>query len=231
MMQFFNRMFNINQGVQGGSLQQEAWKRSILKEASERSLLSQPLEKVNYVVVDTETTGFRPDLGNEIISLGAVHVEDGLGQRSFSSLVKPTQPIPSHITDLTGISMKDVKKAPTLKEILPSFIQFVGSRVIVGYHLGHDLTFLNYYLWRTKFSRITNRTIELRRVISSLYPELIDLIELDDILNHFQIPISKRHTALGDARMTAALWSILLNQCKKQGIITFQDLYEQLALS
>jgi DNA polymerase III epsilon subunit family exonuclease len=102
-------------------------------------------ELSTLVVFDLETTGLFP-AHDEIIQIAAVKVSDGEIRSSdtFASYVKPTSPISSFITQYTGITNADVKRAPGAKEALIAFSEFCSTGTLVA-HNGHtfDMKFLS----------------------------------------------------------------------------------------
>ena len=76
------------------------------------------------MVVDLETTGL--GAGAEITEIGAVRVRDGAVVDEFSSLVKPSRPIPPFITSLTGITPAMVADADPIAAILDRFMEWSG---------------------------------------------------------------------------------------------------------
>lgn len=72
----------------------------------------------DYVAVDIETTGLGRDA--RIIELGAVRIRHGRKVASYSQLVNPQIPIPAKVTQITGITDRDVRHQPTIdKALLP----------------------------------------------------------------------------------------------------------------
>jgi DNA polymerase-3 subunit epsilon len=103
-----------------------------------KSLIGFPKD---YVMVDIETTGLKP-YEDEILELSAIRVRDNQIERTFSSLIQPTRPISSFITRLTGISNFMVATAPTMDQVLPTFLDFIRDDIIVGYNVNFDLSFI-----------------------------------------------------------------------------------------
>ena len=71
-----------------------------------------------FVCIDTETSGLKPDR-DRLIEVGLVRVEGGKVVGEFRSLINPQLPLPSIITEITGITDEDVREAPTFDEIAP----------------------------------------------------------------------------------------------------------------
>ncbi len=98
-----------------------------------------------YVSFDLETTG-KNHRSNDIIEIGAVKIKDGELGEEFDALVKPSHPISSEITDLTGITNDDVKDSPPIQDVLPSFMDFIGDSVLVAHNVDFDYPFLSHAL-------------------------------------------------------------------------------------
>ncbi|MDF2716512.1 MAG: subunit epsilon of polymerase [Paenibacillus sp.] len=139
------------------SAQQMAFIRSVMKEQRKNSMYDIPLQKLETVVFDLETTGFSPYSGDEIISVGAIGMtgDDVLVQQSYYSLVKPEKTIPDEVVRLTGICNEEAINAPDLITVLKEFLEFVNHRVLVVHGSGHDKHFLNSALWKTLRSLTT----------------------------------------------------------------------------
>ncbi|MDO5727434.1 MAG: exonuclease domain-containing protein, partial [Bowdeniella nasicola] len=103
-----------------------------------------PLSDVTFVVVDLETTGGRACAGN-ITEIGAVKLRGGEELGHFSTLVRPRQPVPPAIAQLTGITNAMVHSAPRIGEVFASFLAFAGlehGNVLVAHNARFDLSFL-----------------------------------------------------------------------------------------
>src|SRR5436190_278086 len=103
----------------------------------------QPLDDVDFVVLDTETTGLRPG-PDRVIEVAAVRVSHGAVVSSFQCLMNPGRGLPPFITKFTGISQEMVQDAPLAKVVLPDFLQFIDGAILVGHNLGFDLNFLTH---------------------------------------------------------------------------------------
>ncbi|MBO8172411.1 MAG: 3'-5' exonuclease [Bacillaceae bacterium] len=215
----------------GHTFQQEAWIRRTLREQKRKTdFLSTPLHRLEYVVIDTETTGFRPEHGDEIISIAAIAVKGKeISTDVFASHVKANRAIPSYVMELTGLSPKEMEQAPPFHTVITELLRIIDQRVIVGYFVGHDMAFLNHYLWKSYRSHLKNRVLEIKQIVDVLCPQL-DSRQLDHVLDAFNIPIEKRHTAFGDAWMTARLWSALIEVCLQHDIRDLNELYARLSV-
>lgn len=94
-----------------------------------------------YAVVDVETTGFSPRT-DEVVEIAIVHVDGDRIAGRWSSLVKPSIPIPYRATEVHGISNRDVAYAPRLYHLLPKIEALCDGRVVAAHYKQFDLGFL-----------------------------------------------------------------------------------------
>ncbi len=94
-----------------------------------------------FVVLDTETTGFEPK-AEALIEVAAAIVCGNETVDTFSTFVNPGRPIPKHITEITNISDADVADAPSSEEVMKDLIAFSGERPIVAHNASFDQAFI-----------------------------------------------------------------------------------------
>ena len=152
------------------------------------------------VSVDVETTGLNADL-HEIIEIGAVKLAGGKIVAEYSELVKPEKPVPDHITRLIGISDRELEKASRIREVLPSFLDFVSGARILGQNVGFDVAFLRASAGLGNFASPFD-TCELARILLPMLPSY----SLDSLMEYFSLECENRHRALDDARVTAQVF-------------------------
>lgn len=212
--------------------QQMAQIRNMNREQRRFSLLETPLNELEIVVFDLETTGFHVNNGDEIISFGAIKIHKGeiLAEETFHSLVNPKRLIPEAVIELTGITNEAVEQAPELIEVLSQFMSFVGKSVLVAHASGHDKQFLNQALWRTSKTQLNHRVLDTMMLAKWLQPELKQY-DLDTCLEVNDITIRQRHHALEDSIMTAELWMCYMKKItqRNRNIVTLGDLYAYLS--
>lgn len=158
-----------------------------------------------FVVLDLETSGAAPHLGAGITEIGAVKIQGGEVLDTFSTLVNPGHPIPSFITELTGIDSALVNDAPPIDHVLPDLFQFLGdeSTVFVAQNAPFDLSFLKSaarvhgHHWPAM--RILDTAILARRVLSR---EEAPNCKLGTLAQIFGAEVTPIHRALDDAKAT-----------------------------
>ncbi|HJV45975.1 MAG TPA: exonuclease domain-containing protein [Bacillota bacterium] len=226
MLSFFD---HLRRQIGGQSKEIFAWNRSINRESLEQErLLNQPWDQLLVSAIDSETTGFHPEAGDEMISVAAVKWKGVRVEVPFHSYIQIEKTLPPHITELTGIEESDLSGAPSIQIVIQDFLKYVDSTVLIGYYIGHDISFLNYFLWKKFRTRINHRVLEVKTIIELLYPQW-ESFSFDDLCETLGIVNTGRHTAIGDALAVAELWSQLVQKLDQVGIHHLAGLYEQLA--
>lgn len=192
--------------------------------ARETLELDLPLEHLPFVVVDTETTGLDAVMAR-VVSLGAVC---GHGTRLFRSrmiddLVDPDIPIPPASTAVHGITDAMVADARDFPEVWADFRRLTRNRVVVGHNVPFDLTILREECRRHRQPWYDLIFIDTMRLASLLNP-LLGKWDLESLAAHYQTDIHGRHTALGDALVTAEIFTRMLPRLRQQGCATLGDL-------
>ena len=181
-------------------------------------LASMLLTEGPFVTVDIETTGCRPGTSS-IIELGAARIEHGAVVDTFSTLVRPTEPIPAAIERLTGITEAMVSQAPSVEEAVRAFAAFASGAVLVAHNHRFDLGFLDYeceLVCGAPFPRPVLDTLCLAR---ALHPE-IERNNLKDLALFYAIPSAPNHRALPDAVATAEILITMIPELAERGIAT-----------
>lgn len=216
-------------GSQSGQTQQQvAYLRQLQREMRVEETLNIPLSELNVIVFDIETTGFYPDQGDQIISIGAIKVKGDVikEKETFYSLVRSEKPLTEEISQLTGLTDKELTNAPFLSEVLFQFFQFTQDYTLVAHHANHEKIFLQHASWKLYRAPFKHRLVDMSFLYRIADPEL-KLVTLEDCCEHNGIPIVGRHHALTDAKLTAQLWSIYVNKLRQKGCESLKDLYER----
>jgi len=164
-----------------------------------------------YVVFDTETTGLNPKR-DEILSIGAVKIKDNriLASQTFEVFMKNSQSINSKSIQIHGIRPCDVENSISAQQGIIEFLNFIGSRVLIGYYLEFDVKMVNRYIKPMLGITLPNKIIEVSEIyfdkkIAFIPQGNIDL-RFDTILKNCAIPDMGVHNAVNDAIMTAMIF-------------------------
>ncbi|GAA4006649.1 DEDD exonuclease domain-containing protein [Allokutzneria multivorans] len=186
--------------------------------------LGTPLRDTTFVVVDLETTGGSA-AEDAITEIGAVKVRGGQVIGEFATLVDPERGIPPNIVALTGITQAMVMEAPRLVSVLPAFLEFAGSAVLVAHNAGFDMGFLRAaaerhgHVWP---KRTVLCTVKLaRRVLSR---EEAPSCRLSALAELFGAATTPTHRALDDARATVEVLHALLERVGSLGVQSLEEL-------
>ncbi|MEQ1615085.1 MAG: exonuclease domain-containing protein [Hyphomicrobiaceae bacterium] len=180
-----------------------------------------PLRKMSFVVFDTETTGLRPLEGDELLSIGGVRVINGriLTGETFERLINPRRDIPKISTRIHGITEEAVASMPPVEVVLPQFKSFVGDSVLVAYNAAFDMKFIEIKEAATGV-KFDNPVLDAQLLSVFAQPDIAEH-SLNAIAQQLGIEVIARHTAIGDAMTTAAVFVKLLDLLSARGVETF----------
>lgn len=175
-----------------------------------------PARELRFVILDTETTGLDPRR-DRLISIGAVAVkanEIDLAD-SFEALLKVAYN--SSSVTVHGITRQEALDGIEEAEALEAFLDYLRDGVIVGHHIGHDVATLNAGYERHFGFNLKNRSLDtmdltllLQRDGAFAGIERVDGFSLDALCEFFDVEPHDRHTAGGDAFITALIFLKLL---------------------
>ena len=94
------------------------------------------------VMLDFETTGLSPAMGDRITEVAALRIVDGKVVDRYVSLVNCQVRIPYFITQLTGISQAMVDCAPCVSTVVPELLDFIGGDTLSAHNASFDEKFL-----------------------------------------------------------------------------------------
>jgi DNA polymerase-3 subunit epsilon len=96
----------------------------------------------SIVMLDFETTGLSPDMGDRITEVAALRIVDGQVVERYVSLINCNVRIPSFITGLTGITQAMVDGAPPVSRVVPELLDFIGGDALSAHNASFDDKFL-----------------------------------------------------------------------------------------
>ncbi len=185
-----------------------------------------PLTELVFTVFDTETTGLNPSQGDEIIQIGATRILNGklLRNESFEQLIDPRRPLAAASAEIHGITEEMLKGQPAIDTVLPAFHAFAADTVLIAHNAAFDMRFLQLKEEATglRFDQPVLDTLLLSAVV---HPNQ-ESHRLEAIAERLGLTIVGRHTALGDAIVTAEVFLKLVPLLADKGIRTLREARE-----
>lgn len=178
--------------------------------------------RTRYVVVDLETTGLDPER-HRVIEVATIEWFSDTGDsREWSTLVRPQGgEMDERALEINGITVEEVTGAPPESEVVHRLANILyqqdGQTVLVAHHLPFDLSFLNAAFRRHGIPVWNGSFICTRSLAALLLPDLPSR-RLADVAAALEVPMGTAHRALEDARVTARVLILLLEQAKRMGI-------------
>ncbi|RIW18662.1 3'-5' exonuclease [Algoriphagus lacus] len=188
------------------------------------------IDQLNFTVLDTETTGFDP-VKDSILSFGAVQIS---GMKIQISTAVEWYPLTENTSRKTAPihGLVEIAHPLEVEDFSKRLLEYFGNSILVGHHVSFDLQMLGKLLAHYGISQFPNPVIDtLRLAIRLEHGPNADLsrinmesYSLDELCKRYGIETDDRHTAAGDAFLTAQLFLKLLKNCSKKGIFNFKDL-------
>ncbi len=181
-----------------------------------------------FIVFDVETTGLRTDMVR-LTEIGAVKYVDGAEMARFQTFVNPEMPIPSKITDLTGITNAMVANAPKEAEAVKKFFEFCGDGILVAHNATFDTDVIKHTCRRNGIEY--NYTHIDTLVMAQSLIEGIKNYKLDSLQKYFKLPSFDHHRADEDAGALAGIFEKLLELCREKGVENVSEINEKIPVN
>jgi DNA polymerase-3 subunit epsilon len=188
------------------------------------------ISQLKFTILDTETTGLEP-AKDSILSFGAVKISELKIQVPTAVEWYPkSKNLPGKAAQIHGLV--DIKNQISEEEFVKLLLPYLSDSILVGHHIGFDLEMIGKALRPYGISRLPNPVIDtLNFAIRLEHGPQADFsriqmgtYSLDDLCARFGIETEDRHTAAGDAFLTAQLFLKLLRLAEKKGIRTYKEL-------
>ena len=199
-------------------------------EAKFQEKLPEEISETRFVVFDTETTGF--DIKKDrMLSIGAVGIEnksiniaDGFEEYILQETFNPKT------VKIHGIIQNERIETLSEEEAVKAFLKYIGNSVLVAHHAGFDVGMINEALSRMGLPRLKNKVLDTvnlyrgTRIISNLINREKSY-SLDEIAETYNIDTKDRHTAAGDAFITALAFLTILGKLNTDRKLNLKKLF------
>jgi len=183
------------------------------------------IKTTRFVVFDTETTGLDV-INDRVLSIGAVSVFNNTIDvaDSFEIYLKQDE-FNAESVEIHGILKDGLLKKISEKDAIQQFVNYIGNAVLVAHHAAFDIEIINATLKRIKLSKLKNKSIDTGILYKKLTDKKDNHFNLDILSTEFNIPKHDRHTAAGDAYITALLFLKIISKLKQERTVYYSDLF------
>ena len=163
----------------------------------------------SLVILDFETTGLSPNMGDRAIEIGAIRIKDGKVIDSFQELMNPDFYVDTFIENYTGITNEMLADARPCEAVMKDFFDYIGDDNLVAHNASFDQRFLDSELEEISLERSGDFVCSML-LARRIYQDAPNH-QLGTLINYKNIPSAgKFHRALYDAEMTGKLWTQML---------------------
>ena len=188
------------------------------------------LVDVPFVVFDLETSGAAPSTGAAITEIGAIKVLGGIVIGEFQSFVNPGHYLSDFITSLTGITDSMLADAPSIAQVLPTFLDFLGSgheSVLVAHNAPFDMSFMKAAAIAHEYQWPEYKVVDTARVARYVLDrDEVPNCKLSTLAPFFGSATSPSHRALDDARATVDVLHGILERLGTHDVTTLDQLLQ-----
>lgn len=183
------------------------------------------LMETEFVVFDTETTGFNAGGGDQMIEIGAVKICNGEITDRFDELIDPGRPLPSKITEVTHITDDMLKGKDTEENVTKRFLEWTGDAPMVAHNAKFDISFIEMSMKKYNLGEFKNTvvdTLELSRAIDQEHSRH----SLSALVKRYDVNFDEdaHHRADYDAEGTALVFYKMLKRLASQNYKVISDL-------
>ena len=189
------------------------------------------IEETRFVVLDTETTGLDYD-NDRILCIGALVLQKNsiVVQDSLEIYIQQEH-YEKSTAQIHGILKDFVVTKPTEIEALQQLLDLLGNSIIIAHHTIFDITMINRALERNGLPILINKTLDTsylykKTLIESHLFERKNNYSLDDLADKLDISKKDRHTALGDAYITAIAFLKIVKKLKEKKNVNLNYLFK-----
>jgi DNA polymerase III epsilon subunit family exonuclease len=188
------------------------------------------LVDVPFVVFDLETSGAAPSTGAAVTEIGAVKVLGGSVVNEFQTFVNPGHYLSDFITSLTGITDSMLAQAPTIDQVLPTFLDFLGpdrETVLVAHNAPFDMSFMKAAALAHEYEWPEYKVVDTARVARYVLDrDEVPNCKLSTLAPFFGSTTSPSHRALDDARATVDVLHGLFERLGSHDVTTLDQLLQ-----
>ena len=183
-----------------------------------------------FVVFDTETTGFTP-YSDQIIEIGAVKIKNGEIIDRFDELIDPGRKLPEKIVELTNITDEMLEGKGTEENVTKRFKEYIGDLPMVAHNAKFDIGFISAAYNKYNLGEFTNTVLDTMSMARMLYPNWKNH-KLSTLVKQLEVPWDEdaHHRADYDSEGTAIGFYKMCKTLYNRNIETTKKLYDSVDL-
>jgi DNA polymerase III subunit epsilon len=193
------------------------------------------ISEATYIVFDTELTGLNIKK-DSIVSIGALKMHGGKIDLNeiFYRVVDPEAQLTGQSVVIHEITPSEASLCPKIDVLLPEFLDYCRSGIIVGHFVSMDMAFVNKELTKLLGFPMQNPAVDTQKIykwiriqeeqVCAFHAGLSEATDLTSLANRYSIPVNNAHNALNDAFVTAQLFQRFLSLLQKFNINTITEL-------
>ncbi|MBE6156541.1 MAG: PolC-type DNA polymerase III [Firmicutes bacterium] len=188
------------------------------------------LLETEFVVFDTETTGFTP-YTDQIIEIGAVKIKNGEITDRFDELINPGRKLPEKIIELTNITDEMLEDKDTEENVTKRFMEFIGDLPMVAHNAKFDIGFISAAYNKYNLGEFSNTVLDTMSMARMLYPNWKNH-KLSTLVKQLEVPWDEdaHHRADYDSEGTAIGFYKMCKTLYNRNIETTKKLYDSVDL-
>lgn len=160
------------------------------------------------IVLDTETTGLKPEDGHRIVEIGCVEIENLVPTgRVYQQYIDPQRPMPEEAAAVHGLTDAFLATFPPFDRVADAFLAFIGHAPLIIHNAAFDMGFLN-----AELQRLGRSPLPMSRAVDTVKMARERFFgapaSLDALCKRFAIDLSDRalHGALKDSHLLAEVY-------------------------
>ena len=186
------------------------------------------INNTRFIAFDTETTGFDKKT-DRILSIGAVSIIN----HTISTKNTLELYLKQEVFKAETVKIHEIIKSDTLNKIeeidaIKTFLAYIKNDVLIAHHAMFDYTMVNAMLKRHGLGKLKNKIIDTGSIYKKtkhiIYQDNLKNYSLDELSQELNVPSIDRHTASGDALITAIAFLKIKSRLKKLNKLNWKTL-------
>lgn len=195
-----------------------------------KNIQNNSIEDSKFVVFDCETSGLNPK-EDRILSMGAVTISGNtINVKNNFELYLAQDVFNRESVAIHGLLKKGKQNKINEEEAIKQFLEYIEGAILVGHHISFDVACVNYALKRMNLPKLKNKVLDTgvlyKKTKHQLYAEVNKKIySLDEVCDELKVRKKDRHTASGDAYITAIVFFKILGRLNRNNNLSLKDLF------